>query len=278
MQTRLIGFADNTLTLNFKGDTAAKVIDLLYRHVAEGQPGSSYQTYNFEDDAVSDLLKVQRGQETLYQGTDAGLAGELLLSDSCYQLAAQCHNGLLFHAAALLWQGHGLILPGASGAGKSTLTAWLVCHGFDYLSDELAFIPWQTRLIKPFTRPINLKSPARSVLNGLFDFDTNRDDILSSPYGDFVPPRLLGASKLHPEAQLNSIIFPQYRPGSDFKCSQLSKAQAGLALMETLINACNLPEHGFQEVTRLARQVPAYALHYSNFNQIAEYIKDICSS
>ncbi|MCB9077506.1 MAG: hypothetical protein H6631_07940 [Anaerolineaceae bacterium] len=278
VQTRLISFAGNTLTLNFEGATAARVIDLLYRHVEDGDPESSCFTYHLEENATSEWFTLQRGQELLYEGDDAGLAGEVLLSDSCYQLAALSRTGLLFHAAVLRWQGHGLILPGPSGTGKSTLTAWLVSHGFDYLSDELALVPWQTDLIKPFTRPINLKSPARAVLEGVFDFEANKANILTSPYGYFVPPQQLRFHKPQPETPLKTIIFPQYCSDSNFEYQLLSKAQAGLALMQTLINARNLPEHGFQEVTRLARQVPAYTLKYSHFDHVAEYIKDVCSS
>lgn len=277
-QTRSISFAGNTITLNFKGQKAARVIDLLYRHLEDGDPETSCFTYYLEEVATSGSVRLQRNQEVLYEGHDEGMAGETLLSDSCYQLAAQSRNGLLFHAAVLGWQGQGILLPGASGAGKSTLTAWLVSHGFDYLSDELAFIPWQTNSIKPLTRPINLKLPSRPILEKRFDFDANKDDMLISPYGYFIPPQRLRDHRLRSEAPLKTIIFPQYRSDSDLDCQPLSKAQAGLALIQTLINARNLPGHGFQETARLARQVPAYTLRYNNFDQIAGCIEDICAA
>ncbi|MFN8459220.1 MAG: hypothetical protein U0401_31985 [Anaerolineae bacterium] len=55
----------------------------------------------------------------------------------------------------------------------------------------------------------------------------------------------------------------------------LSQAQAGLALMQCLLNARNLPEHGFPEVTRLIRQVPAYHLGYSHFGQLEGQIEQL---
>ncbi|MCB0210702.1 MAG: hypothetical protein KDJ52_15290 [Anaerolineae bacterium] len=277
-QTRRISFAGNTITVNFKGQAAARVIDLLYRHIEEGNAENSCFTYELEENADSGLIALRREQELLYEGHDAGMAGETLLSDSCYQLAAHSRTGLLFHGAVLGWQGQGLLLPGASGAGKSTLTAWLVSHGFDYLSDELAFIPWQTDIIKPLTRPINLKSPSRPILEKRFDFEANRANMLVSPYGYFIPPQRLRDHPLHSETPLKTIIFPRYRADGGFDCEGLSKAQAGLSLMQTLINARNLPEHGFQEVVRLVRHVPAYTLTYNNFDGIAAYIQDICAS
>jgi len=65
-----------------------------------------------------------------------------------------------------------------------------------------------------------------------------------------IPTRLIGFSSL------SLIIFPQYLPGGDFTTRSLSKAETGLELMQCLINARNLPEHGFPEVVRLAKRVP----------------------
>ena len=58
----------------------------------------------------------------------------------------------------------------------------------------------------------------------------------------------------------------------EFELRRLSRAQAGLELMQCLINARNLPDHGFPEVTRLARAMPAYKMTYANFAQIEPHI------
>jgi hypothetical protein len=42
--------------------------------------------------------------------------------------------------------------------------------------------------------------------------------------------------------------------------------------MGCLINARNLPEHGFLEVTRLARTVPAFSLRYGDFAQLEQWV------
>jgi hypothetical protein len=42
--------------------------------------------------------------------------------------------------------------------------------------------------------------------------------------------------------------------------------------MQCLINARNLPDHGFPEITRLARSVPAYKMTYANFVQVEPHI------
>ena len=45
--------------------------------------------------------------------------------------------------------------------------------------------------------------------------------------------------------------------------------------MECLVNARNLNGHGFNEATRLAREVPAYRLTYSSFSQLGNRLEEI---
>jgi hypothetical protein len=47
--------------------------------------------------------------------------------------------------------------------------------------------------------------------------------------------------------------------------------------MECLANGRNLAGHGFPEVTRIARSVPAYQLVYSRFEQLDSYIEELFS-
>lgn len=275
MQTRRISFAGSTLSIEFSGSQPAKVIDLLYRHIPAGADQPGLATYRLLNDPQTDLLRLYRDKTLLYQGDCAATAAELLLGDTCCHLAAQSQAGLLFHAAALSWQGRGLILPGASGAGKSTLTAWLLSQGFDYMTDELVFVPWQTDSIQTFTRPINLKNSARAILSHTLDFEKQAAGMLSSSYATLIPPALFYPAQTGSEAPLALIIFPQYKPRGSFELCQLSKVQAGLTLLQTLINARNLPEHGFFEVTRLIRHIPAYSLRYSSFDQIGHCIRNL---
>lgn len=53
----------------------------------------------------------------------------------------------------------------------------------------------------------------------------------------------------------------------------MTKAQTGLALMQCLINARNLPGHGFTEISRLAQTVPAYTMRYPGFEQVGEMVE-----
>jgi hypothetical protein len=93
-------------------------------------------------------------------------------------------------------------------------------------------------------------------------------------WGEIVPPTCLGNGAVIEQAPIDRMIFPRYQAEGEPVIQRLSKAQAGLALMECLVNARNLPEHGFPEIVRLAQVAPAYRLIYSHFAQIEPIFVD----
>ncbi len=205
----------------------------------------------------------------------------MLLGETGYSLANKSRGGLLFHAGALAWEGKGLLLPGDIGAGKTTLTAWLALKGIgglNYLSDEMVFFPDGSVAMQTYTRPLNLKVPARAALEDLFDFEAHADHILSTSYGDLILPELLSFAGPHDETPVNLFLFPRYAAESEFELKPISTAQTGLALMECLVNARNLPEHGFREIARLAQIAPAYMMSYAHFDQIGDRIDALIHS
>jgi hypothetical protein len=281
LPTRLITFAGSTVGVEYEGGSAAKIVDFLYRNIPlDASPGPARVTFRLLSGDGSDRLRLSRAETLLYQGDDAAQAADSLLSQSCYQLANHSQGGALFHAGALAvpGRGKGWLLPGGIGSGKTTLTAWLLTKGLDYLTDELAFVPDGAEAMQTFARPLNLKRAARAALRDHFDFERHAGRMLSTPAGDLISPEALrpGRPAGAPGATLvRSIIFPRYQAGSDFVWQPLSKAQAGLALMKCLVNARNLPEHGFPQISRLAKTVPAYHMTYANFDQVEAQLDDL---
>jgi hypothetical protein len=274
LPTRLITFAGSTVGVEYEGDGAARIVDFLYRSIPPATgPGPTAVTFRLLSDDGSNRLRLHCAERLLYEGDAPAKAADLLLSQSCYQLANHSQGGVLFHAGALALpgMGKGWLLPGGVGAGKTTLIAWLLTKGFGYLTDELAFVPDGAETMQTFARPLNLKRPARVVLRDHFDFERHAGCMLSTSAGDLISPEALQPARLAgaPNATLvSTIIFLRYQAGSDFVWRPLSKAQAGLALMQCLVNARNLPEHGFPQISRLAKTVPAYHMTYANFDQI----------
>ena len=275
--SRLVCFAGSAIAIEYEGEWAAQIVDFLFRHIPAGDGGNTapHATYRVSPGDALDRLALYRDGELTYQGTSDAYLAERLLGDIGRDLADKSRGGSLFHAGALAWDGKGLLLPGSIGAGKTTLTMWLALKGgggLEYLSDEMVFFPAGSQAMQSYTRPLNLKSPSRAALKDFFDFAGQAGRLLSTPYGDLIPPGLLSFAGPRQETPLRLIIFPRYQAGCDPLCRPLSKAQAGLALMECLVNARNLPGHGFSEITRLARVAPAYKLRYSRFEQIGGQI------
>lgn len=165
-----------------------------------------------------------------------------------------------------------MILPGGIGAGKSTLTAWFVRQDLSYLTDEMVFVPKDAEIFRGFTRPLTIKSSARPAVQTLVSA-TDQDAIWRTPGIDMIPATCLGAVSAVPQVPIRLILFPRFRSGAALKWSRLTSAQSGLRLMECLVNARNLPDHGFAQVVRLARMAPAYALEYGSFEQLAPLLE-----
>lgn len=273
---RLISFAGSAVAIEYSGSRIATIVDFLYRYVPADSDVPPHVTYRARPGVQPGALTLYRDDTLIYEGDSEAALAELLMGDSCHHLADRSRGGLLFHAAGLAWQGKGLMMPGGIGAGKTTLATWLVAQGLDYLTDELVFVPHGADTIQTFARPLNVKKASRVALQAAlpFDLEAHATHILSTPRADLIPPTLLKPVQLS-EPPLGLIIFPHYLPGGDLTLRPLSKAQAGLALMECLINARNLPGHGFSQVARLAQTAPAYKLSYANFDQIKDRIETL---
>lgn len=270
---RIVSFGGSAVAIEYSGSRAAAIVDFLYRHVPADSPVPPHATYRLTSGGRSERLALYRDEALIHEGDSRAALAERLLGDTCHHLAQHSQGGLLFHAAGLVWRGHGLLMPGGIGAGKTTLAAWLATQGFDYLTDELVFVPYQADGMRAFTRPLNLKHSSRDALRGYFDFERHAAHIWSSPRADLIPPALLNPTTRVSKPPLSLIIFPRYLPGSDLVLRPLSKAQAGLALMQGLVNARNLPGHGFSEIARLARAAPAYKMRYASFDQIGGQVE-----
>jgi hypothetical protein len=297
LNRRLISFAGSTVAVEYQGRRAEAIVDYVFRYVGTaGGPEPHRTLCLISDDAGGELRLCESDDAEPRRTASDGWMAEYLLGRTCYHLADQSRGGLLFHAAGLSWGELGMILPGRIGAGKTTLAAWLLTQGFRYLTDELVYVPQGDDTFQAFIRPLNVKPVARPLLRRLFHAvgcdqagsghpgqraasgqpRPSQDGlVLSGPTGDLVSPELLSPHRPFSEAGLRLIVFPRYRPDCRLDVTRLTRARAGLALMECLINARNLPQYGFDEAVRLARTVPAYRLAYSDFAQLEDVFSEM---
>jgi hypothetical protein len=278
LKTRFIHFAGSTVAILYEGNAAADLLDFLFRHVQFGEEMTTpHLTFRLVCHQSTNVWQLSQGNTWQRQSKSGGEIARQLVEQVCYHLTDRCTGGLVLHAAGLAWHGQGIIFPGQTGTGKSSLAAWLLRREFSYLTDELVFVPWQSNMFEAFPRPLNLKAAARPTLYkqlGLIEQDAS---ILSSQGVDLVQPSYLSKNDVLHQSSLACIIFPHYQPEAAFGLRPFSKAETGLHLMQCLVNARNLPEHGFTEVTRLAHNIPAFQLIYNDFDQLGGKIEGLLS-
>jgi hypothetical protein len=88
----------------------------------------------------------------------------LLQSSILSTVARMTEEFFLFHAGAVSHANDGIILPAAPGMGKTTLVLKLVARGCRFLSDEVACINAERRIVAPFPRKLLVRSDSEAVL------------------------------------------------------------------------------------------------------------------
>lgn len=265
---REVPFAGTRVAVGYAGETAKRIVDFLYSDLYSDLPdgdGLAPDVQLAVDTKARGRLSLFQGEKQLYKGDSPGALANILIGETIHHLADRSDGGTVFHAGAVCRNGCGVILPGQTGSGKTTFTAWLLRAGLNYLTDELVYIKEGSDSLHSFTRPLNVKTPALSLLRDELGLDPTQHKTLRCPQATLVPHRLFNPVHEGYTPTLRLILFPEYKKDCSFTLTKLSQAQAGLRLMGCLVNARNLVGHGFQEVTRLSRTTPAYAVEYGCF-------------
>jgi len=275
----VIKFAGTRLFVSWEGNTSFAVLNTLYGVKSLLAPHDGIRSHFRISSVESDgHIYIYRGDRLLYQGCSEGEAAGRLLDCTVHYLADDCRVGPLFHTAAVSCRGRGILIPGASGSGKSTLVAWLASKGWDYLTDEIACVDQASWKIMGLYRALHFKTPIARAIESLVTPVADSSDspssknVYRSRRGVIVPIEQIHSNNVYHTPQIRLIIFPQYDPNIERKLIRLSQAQASARLMGCAVNIRNLSGHGFSEISRLARQVPAYALTYGRFDHLADEI------
>jgi len=274
MGTHYVSFADNSVAIEYEKATHRHLLDYLFGDLDSASTGEPLSCLSMRCREPERTFLEQDGSR-LYSGQCRATLARTLVEKTLYTLVDKDASGLAFHAAAVCAGDTGVLIPGHSGAGKSTLAVWLATRGFNYLTDELVHVPLGTRTIEAFTRPVNLKRNGFEMLEDELGIRDKDDEVLRNKSLSIVPHRLLNPThrRLKPEMQM--IVFPRLIKEGEHHLERLSKAQSGLKLVECLVNGRNIPNHGFDQVSRIAREVPAYVLHYTGFKTLPDLLGDI---
>lgn len=214
-------------------------------------------------DTGNGRFSITRDSESSFTDLSRGEVTAFLMDQAMWSLTSDMDRALALHAGAVALDGKAIIVPGRTGVGKSSLVAWFVANGFDYLTDEITAVLAPPADIAGLTRAIISKD---SVTERVGQMEAFRD-VTSISLGDnnraWVPPSLAMGPR-----RCKLIVFPRYVPNVELGLHLATPAQTALGLVECNLNARNLRDDGFADITALARAVPALVMSYGDFDQL----------
>ena len=168
---KIVGFCDQYVQITYNQPAAESIINFLCADLEVAPNIRSAAEQSVTPHAVCELnvgedehFTLQRNGESLYQGRCQRELAYALINEIIFQCLDKNDVGLALHAAAVQVAKGGILLPGNSGAGKSTFVAWLVACGCGYLTDELVVLTEDTFCLRPFTRPLTIRSASAKAL------------------------------------------------------------------------------------------------------------------
>lgn len=268
---QLIHFAGGTVRIRSDHPGISKTLEIHFKHCStENGPIVA----NYLVTAVNDTdFTVSVDGSDLFSKINYDKALWLLMQDVITSLNGLSTTDLVFHAAALALANSGVILCGQSGSGKSSLAAWLTASGFQYLTDEVIALPIDGDEISGLCRSIVLKRGSAFIWQHWLQ-KKDVDGFLQFNEGSvWIEPALFNTEAIRAAVKPRVLIFPRYLPEAELHVEPLTPANALFRLLQCLVNARNIPDHGMSATTRLARQVTAFSLTYSNIESAVEWIK-----
>jgi hypothetical protein len=261
-----------TVTIDWRGTRAARLVEFVFGAVPTAPPEPAAVGLRLEVTGSGRLI-LSRNGIPVYEDDDAGIVASVLVDEASRSVTAHSRGGLLLHAAALGWRQRGVVVPAPSGAGKTTLAAWLTGAGLDYITDDLAFVPEGTRRLEGLARPLRLRPGSEAALASRPGGWPPPGEVLTAPGARFVSAATLG-TRVDGTVETGLVLFATYDPAGDGRATRVSPAQAAIWLMKSLLNAGNVPGHGFGATVDLVRSTEALAIRYRDCRQVEAALWD----
>ncbi len=281
IRDKVVGFCDQYVRITYNHPAAESIINFLCDDLQQQDITKlrSSAEQSVVPRAVCELTVTQEEQfllringESLYQGECRRELSYALVNEIIFQCLDKNDTGLALHAAAVQVEKGGILLPGNSGAGKSTFVAWLTVCGCSYLTDELVVLSQDSFHLRPFTRPLTIRSASAKALTPYVQFKESQ--VLTGESGVMVPHRQLNPDFTPAQPSLSLILFPCYKAEAPPTLTELTPGIGCSRLMECYVNARNIPGHGISGLARLTRTVPIMELTYGSFTGLGALLSE----
>jgi hypothetical protein len=175
----------------------------------------------------------------------------------------------LFHAAAVAYQGHGLLMPGASGSGKSTLAGALVAAGCQYLSDEIAALDPESLRLTLYPKSVCAKEggyqalasgwPGRATPTPQLRANGERIWYLAPP----------ATSWARTPVPVRHVVLPRFVLGADVSIARIPRATGLSQLIEQTFAPGPREAWGVARLVEMLRQANCWELRFGDTPQAA---------
>ncbi len=251
------------------------ILDFLFTDIAGQNDADVVESLVIKRNTEKNVWALHKNNQSLFRGDSLPGLGVILMGEVLFHLIRENKTGLAIHAGMVSDDKSTTLIPGTSGSGKSSVTTWLLKNGMRYHTDELVTIDFQTEEVSPFARPLNIKTRGVKAVSEIVDLDEIADRTEVSAGVTMIPHRLVNPDFRVEKPKITHITFPQYIAESEPEVIKLSGAEAGLELMRSNVIARNIPNHGFKEVIKLVKNIPAFKIHYQHFDDLPGLIEAV---
>lgn len=270
-----VQFGQSTVAITCHEAEISESLGRYFRHClsSKAQAKHPIATYDITPTDGPKFQLWRNGELVQPAGVEPDHIFGYLTYDVMARLVGHARDMLVFHAAGVALNDVGVILAARSGSGKSTLAAWLVASGFDFLTDELTAVSLTSGQMYGMAYPIVLKAGSEFVWQHWLGTDAPRMSPYCSAKAFWADADDLRPGSVRETALPRLWVFPKYEAGAPFTAEPISPAAATMQLMYQMVNFKQFADHGFAAVTRLARQIPAYALTYSDLAAPTDWLR-----
>jgi hypothetical protein len=261
MAQMLISLVDQVVELDCPTIVAADMEYIFRDSLSEnGVPTSRVAVAQDADD----LFSVTMNGDSPVAGLTRGDLPTFVMEMVIQGLVKDLGKAVALHAGAVGLQGPAALVAGPTNSGKSSLVAWLVDHGFDYLSDEITVLDGDNHLVG-LPRALVLKPSAARAISALHAYSGAKR--VAAGEHVMLRPIKVQRSPVRPR-RCSLIIFPEFFPNAELSVRSVGAAQAAMKLVGSNLNARNLADGGFPALVALARRAPALHVRYGDFVQL----------
>jgi hypothetical protein len=205
-------------------------------------------------------------------GPDAGVASAAAAFTETVlltEIARHAPDHLFLRAAAVSWQGRGLVFPGHTRTGKTALALKLVAQGCRLLSDSVACIHLAQGIVEPFPRTLTLREEHLAMVSLPAGADLPVRDARSRGIGAWK----LGIEEIVPGA-LSLPCVPRFLLflrgfGENTRVEQVSSANAVFALPRFSLGRFHDPASLLFRLAPILDQMECFSLVMGDLDEAA---------